>query len=286
EESLDDYFAKIMDVCRELRRVLREDGTFWLNMGDVYAGSGRGRDGDGTRNPDTAGLKQSVGFKPKDLIGLGWMLVLMLQADGWWLRSEIIWNKPACMPGSQKDRPTLAHEHLFLLTKSAKYYYNYEAILEPYAESPLKHYALMPAGWFASPESNRVIEHRPSSHKGSKFNKGKTAVHQQRSSDAPRKDNPKGRMKRTVWTIPTQPTKEAHFAAYPEKLIEPCILAGSRPGDIVLDPFHGSGTTGRVAERLGRHWIGIDLNAEYVELANKRTAQTGIILNEGSSKNV
>lgn len=305
EATPDEYISKMVEIFREMKRVLRDDGTLWLNMGDCYAGSGRGRNADGTWNQGKGGTKQATnkgsttgrtvnkksleikkieagdignawvkppaGYKPKDLVGIPWRLAFALQADGWYLRSDIIWSKPNSMPESVTDRPTKAHEYLFLMAKSERYYYDAEAIKED------------------------------------------------------------GRNKRSVWTIPTQPFPEAHFATFPTALVIPCIKAGtSEEGNcsvcgkpwvrivektsmevregvkgridrtdcsgtmtkaptaktlgwqpscscnadtekpIVLDPFMGSGTVAEVCERYGRHWIGIELSEEYCEIAAKR----------------
>lgn len=253
ERTPEEYVARMVEVFREVRRVLRSDGTLWLNIGDSYCSGGR--EGHGTR----VGYKQSTnrgandetscerapqppGMKPKDLVGIPWMLAFALRADGYWLRSEIIWHKPNPMPESVTDRPTKAHEQIFLLTKSQRYYYDAEAI----KETSIKGAA------------------------GSKFNTGKTALHQlERSSNAERTEDGI-RNKRSVWTVATQPTPEAHFATYPIALIEPCILAGCPPDGTVLDPFAGSGTTGLAALKHGRRFIGIELNPEYIEIARHR----------------
>jgi site-specific DNA-methyltransferase (cytosine-N4-specific) len=237
-----------------------------LNLGDSYTSGGRGSFG--TWSPDSkqathTAIKdakrapQPDGLKPKDLVGIPWRVAFALQADGWYLRSDIIWNKPNPMPESVTDRPTKAHEYVFLLSKAERYYYDAAAIREP--DSGKDHARSILAGqdW---PEPSGVIM---SPHRGL------------RRVDS---RNGKGRNRRSVWTIPTQPYCEAHFATFPEALVEPCILAGSRTGDVVLDPFFGSGTVGQVAERLGRRWIGCELNPQYVELSKRRTAQIGIEL--------
>lgn len=254
EETPERFITQLVDVFREVRRVLRDDGTLWLNIGDSYARTG-GTDCKvsasaqvgSTRNTleqmsDRTSNAAAIGLKSKDLIGIPWMLAFALRADGWYLRQDIIWHKPNPMPESVKDRCTKAHEYLFLLTKSARYCFDADAI----AETSVKGSA------------------------GSTFNSGKTATHQLgRSSDAHREDG-ETRNKRSVWTIPTAPFKEAHFATFPPALVEPCILAGSKPGDTILDPFMGAGTTALVAERLGRQWIGCELNPEYAEIARHR----------------
>ncbi len=195
------------------------------------------------------------GLKPKDLVGMPWRVAFALQAEGWYLRSDIIWHKPNVMPESVTDRPTKAHEYLFLLTKSERYYYDAEAVAEPIKE------ALLPSTWHERKAA------------GARNNDLERVSHAQQaagiSHDLGGKNGKRNR--RTVWTVPTQPTPFAHFATFPEKLVEPCILAGSKPGDIVLDPFFGSGTVGRVALRYGRQCVGIELNPSYVELSDTRT---------------
>jgi DNA modification methylase len=214
-------------VFSEIRRVLSDDGTLWLNLGDTYANGGEG-------------------LKPKDLIGVPWRTALALQQDGWYLRSEIIWHKPNPMPESITDRPTKAHEHVFLLAKSPKYYYDHEAIKEPAAKP-------------YNPD-HKVIR-RDAKELGwarSQMNTGNPQA------------SPTGRNKRDVWTITKQPFKGAHFAVMPEGLVEPCLLAGSAEGDLVLDPFAGSGTVAVVALQHGRNFIGIELNPDYAEIARQR----------------
>lgn len=254
EPTPDEYVAKLVQVFREVKRVLKDDGVLWLNIGDSYAGSGNGsndyRDEGaslskndnkyGTHKPGLAGLKA------KDLIGIPWMVAFALRADGWYLRSDIIWHKPNPMPESVKDRPTKAHEYVFLLSKSQKYYYDNEAIKDQSKE----------------PDDNR----------GERGNRKRFPTDQIAGIRGPGV-YPMAN-KRSVWTVNTQPFKGAHFAVMPEKLVEPCVLAGSRSGDLVLDPFAGSGTVGVVAQKFGRQFIGIELNPEYVKLAEKRLLAT------------
>ncbi len=245
EETPDAYVARLVDVFREVRRVLRDDGTLWLNLGDSYAagGNGGGNKNDTNVGSLTVGRKlPPFGYKPKDLLGIPWMVAFALRADGWWLRQDIIWHKPNPMPESVTNRCTKAHEYVFLLTKSARYFYDAAAIAE---------------------EAERGDA-------GSRFDQGKTAQHQlDRQASGARIDDGR-RNARSVWPIATQPFSGAHFATMPPALAERCIRAGSRPGDMVLDPFGGAGTTGLVADRLGRSATLIELNPEYARLARER----------------
>jgi site-specific DNA-methyltransferase (cytosine-N4-specific) len=223
EETVDDYVAKLVLVFRELKRILRDDGTFWLNIGDCYTSGGRTWRAPDKKNPARAMSYRAPtpdGLKPKELVGVPWRVAMALQADGWYLRSEIIWHKPNPHPESVKDRPTRAHETIFLLSKSVNYFYHHEGAMERGV--------------------NGILRNR-----------------------------------RTVWTVQTEPMKEAHFATFPTKLVEPCILAGSRAGDLVIDPFFGAGTTGLVAALNDRYFIGIELKAEYIEIARRRLASYG-----------
>jgi DNA modification methylase len=254
EQTPDAYVAEMVAVFREVRRVLREDGTLWLNLGDSYAaqgGSHAGRDdqkGVGAARVLAAGggdsgtRKAPSGLKPKDLIGIPWRVAFALQADGWWLRQDIIWSKPNPMPESVTDRCTKAHEYIFLLSKAERYHYDAEAMKEPAVKGAA----------------------------GSTFHKGKTATHQ--AGRASGKDRVEGetRNRRSVWTVATQPFSGAHFATFPPDLIEPCVKAGCPEGGTVLDPFNGAGTTGVVAYQQGRKYIGIELNPSYAEMAKER----------------
>jgi DNA modification methylase len=238
ENTPEEYVENLVNIFREVRRVLKDDGTLWLNLGDSYAGSGKGRNGDGSHGLGSIKQASNRGavngilrkndtgkLKPKDLVGIPWRVAFALQADGWYLRQDIIWHKPNPMPESVKDRCTKAHEYIFLLSKSQKYYFDSEAIKEPTTD----------------------------------------------------KRAPGNRNKRSVWTVTTKPFKGAHFATFPLDLIEPCVLAGSPKGGVVLDPFFGSGTTGVVAEKNERRCVGIELNADYVKLAITR-------INKGNNK--
>lgn len=222
EEEPSDYICHLVAVFEQVYRVLTEDGTLWLNIGDSYTSGNRGYRAPDKKNPVRAmsyRAKTPDGLKPKDLVGIPWRLAFALQKADWYLRSDIIWEKPNCMPESVKDRPTRAHEYVFLFSKSLKYYYDYESVREP-----------------------------------------------------------SGRNRRTIWSIPTDPFPGAHFATFPQKLVEPCILAGSQPDDWVLDPFFGSGTVGVVCEQQHRNYVGIELNPEYVNIAVERVRRTERLL--------
>ena len=287
ERTPEDYVSAMVAVFREVRRMLRQDGTCWVNLGDAYAHNGacgggspvdnatdargprptRFRDGD-RKIQEAMRYRVPPGLKPKDLVGIPWRVAFALQADGWWLRQDIIWHKPNPMPESVTDRCTKAHEYLFLLSKSARYWYDGEAIAEPAQirddERPFSERDSGDHG-----QGGR--SYAPRSYNGSSFTKGKTALNGERANvgQGPRTDKAT-RNRRSVWTIPTAPYPEAHFATYPADLVKPCILAGCPPGGTVLDPFAGSGTTGMVALELGRKAILIELNPDYVELIRKR----------------
>ena len=287
ESTPEEYVANMVEVFRLVRELLADDGSLWLNLGDSYATSGSsdaqsnsaaspGKSCDAFRDSRYINQKQArtavSGLKPKDLLGMPWRVAFALQADGWYLRSDIIWAKPNPMPESVTDRPTKSHEYLFLLSKQAKYYYDAEAIKEPGTT-----FEGRPAG---------VVRDREYGYDSKQAALDKQRGHEREHQgfvekwDRMRRDEQCGGMrnKRSVWTIATQPYAEAHFATFPEALVEPCILAGSRTGDIVLDPFFGSGTVGQVAQNLGRNWIGIELNPEYEKLQAKRTQQQGMML--------
>jgi DNA modification methylase len=258
ESTPDAYVAALVEVFRGVLRALRDDGTLWLNLGDSYAGAAGGGQGTSGQRADRTftartPAKGGAGLKPKDLVGIPWMVAFALRADGWYLRSEIIWAKPNPMPESVTDRPTKAHEQIFLLSKSERYQYDAEAIKEP---------ALQPAG-----DPSLVAQHKQAALDRS-LAASTLGTNQGRET----------RNRRSVWTVASFPYNGAHFACFPPKLIEPCILAGSRPNDLVLDPFFGSGTTGMVAEKHGRRWIGFDINDDYARLARERTAQRSLDL--------
>lgn len=265
EDTPDAYVARLVEVFREVRRVLRDDGTLWLNLGDSYARLG----GEGGCGPNASvGNTQSgqqrrmlvppQGYKPKDLLGIPWMVAFALRADGWFLRSDIIWHKPNPMPESVRDRPTSAHEHVFLLTKSARYFYDAAAIKEKAEESSLARLAQNVAMQAGSLRANG----------GAKTNGPMRAV------------GGATRNARNVWTITTRPYRGAHFATMSPALAERCIKAGSRPGDTVLDPFGGAGTTGLMANRLGRSATLCELNPEYARLTHDRLVADGLSLKD------
>jgi DNA modification methylase len=249
-------------VFREVRRVLKDDGVLWLNLGDSYAGnnsraSNNGRAGFGNEREGVF-TKTGEGLKTKDLVGIPWRVAFALQADGWYLRQDIIWHKPNPMPESVTDRCTKAHEYLFLLTKSAKYYFDNEAIKEPSAQLG---------------KTNIRFG-------GNKYGDSNDPKHATKSGNEYTDNGTRNR--RSVWTIPTKPFKGAHFAVMPEALVEPCILASSREGDTVLDPFLGSGTVGLVAQRHNRRWVGCELNPEYAKIAETRISKETNIFTEVS----
>jgi DNA modification methylase len=267
EESPEEYIEKLVNVFREVRRVLSDEGTLWVNIGDCYSGSGKGGQSHYIKSENwhptyphigTTARKNAVtkfageprcpqGIKNKDLIGIPWLLAFALRADGWYLRQDIIWNKPNPMPESVTDRCTKAHEYIFLLSKSANYYFDNNAIKEP------------------ATSTDNSIRDRDST----------------RLNNVPGRDKMGGlckndyidRNKRDVWTVTTKPYKDAHFAVFPEALICPCVLAGSKEGGIVLDPFMGSGTTAVVAVKLLRKYVGCEINPEYIKIAEKRISE-------------
>lgn len=258
EETPAAYVAKLVDVFREVRRVLRDDGTVWLNLGDSYAGAGY------SNHYNTGGAQRSEGGKQrhllqtgkgnKQLLGIPFRVAFALQEDGWILRADIIWAKSNPMPESVKDRPTKAHEYIFLLSKQPRYYYDAEAVREPLAETTLER------NQYGRPRD----QHKHFANGQKHSNDNMPSHHRDMNC------TPAGRNRRSVWTVSTTPYKGAHFAVFPPKLIEPCVLAGCPTGGVVLDPFAGSGTTGEVALRHGRRFIGIELNADYIKLAEAR----------------
>jgi DNA modification methylase len=275
EPSLGLHLQALVDVFEEVRRVLRKDGTLWLNYGDAYASAPNGRSAADTKaagNDDRTFMDKPIStvggvLKPKDRMMLPARVAIALQESGWWLRDEIIWHKPNPMPSSVRDRTTPAHEMIYLLSKSAKYFYDFEAIREPASSAK-------PSG----PNSYLNVDHVPRSRKlkvpggwdkgdgahGTIHRDGRTEAEYVEAEISPWKN------KRSVWTIAPKPFPEAHFATFPPDLIEPCIKAGCPVGGVVLDPFFGAGTTGLVAARLGRQFIGIELNPKYAAIAEHR----------------
>lgn len=278
------YVAAMVEVFRAVRRVLRADGTVWLNLGDSYAAD-RGLPSSGTTTPsrrrDGVPIPRSdsrvIGLKSKDLVGIPWMLAFALRADGWYLRSDVIWSKPNPMPEAVKDRPTTSHEHVFLLTRSQRYFYDARAAREPVNGGAHARRRVRPDAWQSGPGSHTAVEHSrrerapgvtPKSTEPGHGIKANASFH------AAVVDLVTDRNLRTVWTIPSQPYSGAHFATFPEALVEPCIKAGSPEGGTVLDPFGGSGTTARVANRLSRKAVLIDLSTDYLDQAMTRNAQS------------
>lgn len=278
EKDPNDYVSKLVEVFREVRRVLKPDGTLWLNLGDSYAtGAGQGfipgnggqdnrwkRDKNKNIQPNRLKIE---GLKKKDLIGIPWRVAFALQADGWFLRQDIIWSKPNPMPESVRDRCTKAHEYIFLLSRSSHYFFDYKAIREV---AKCGH-----RGSSFNSDSDIATKRRlgqkprPSQKKGSFNSKGEAL-----DGHAPFRAIVEYRNKRSVWSVSTKPFRGAHFATFPPDLIEPCILAGSRIGDKVLDPFMGAGTTWLVSERLGREFIGVEINPDYARISEKRMIGT------------
>ena len=285
EPTVDEYVAGMVEVFRCVWDVLADDGVLWLNLGDSYARTG-GTDRrvstsakvGSTRNTiDQMGdrtQRAPTGLKHKDLIGIPWRVAFALQADGWYLRQDIIWHKPNPMPESVTDRCTKAHEYIFMLTKKERYYYDHHAIKTPMAQSSVDRLSQDVENQKGSDRVpgktngpmravGKVDKQRGHSRRHAGFNDRWDAMSKEEQSQG-------GANKRSVWTVATRPYKGAHFATYPPALIEPCILATSRPGDIVLDPFMGSGTTAQVALQHGRQYMGCELNPEYEGLQRER----------------
>ncbi|WP_212692497.1 DNA-methyltransferase [Vallitalea guaymasensis] len=299
EDTLQKYIENMVQVFREIKRVLKKDGTVWLNLGDSYVGTGGDRkkavlnpvfyqqqqhNPKGGRYEKIQELKK-INLKPKDLIGIPWRIAFALQDDGWYLRSDIIWSKSNCMPESAKDRPTKAHEYIFLLSKSRKYYYDYQSIMEPIAASTIQRLSQDIENQKGSDRANggskrngamkavigkgnsKTFRGGGSYTKGQSFNNSSTSERESHGNAV----NENGvRNKRTVWTVSTSQFKQAHFATFPEKLIEPCVFAGCPKNGIVLDPFMGSGTTALVAWENNRNYIGFELNNDYKDISQKR----------------
>ena len=265
EETPEEYIAEMVEVFRCVRDVLADDGTVWLNIGDSYYNyrPGKGQalvkqsvannDQDLPQNCARRGNKLD-GLKEKDLIGIPWMLAFALRADGWYLRQDIIWHKPNPMPESVQDRCTKAHEYIFLLSKSQKYYYDHEAIKEPLKGEP-------------EVRDKNGEGYQADYAKGDRFSKGARVFGADGMAN-----------KRSVWSVPVKGYDGAHFAVFPQELIEPCIMAGAPAGGVVLDPFMGSGTTAQVAQNLGRKYLGCELNPEYERLQWLRLRQHALEL--------
>ncbi len=268
EKTPAEYVAALVEVFDGVRELLADDGVLWLNLGDSYAAGGMGAgSGKQLTNRGTAAgghmdkpRKAPEGLKPKDLVGIPWRVAFALQAAGWYLRQDIIWHKPNPMPESVTDRCTKAHEYLFLLTKSERYFWDAAAMQEASVD----------------PIGSAKRYEAPFWENGKHQTGGYSADGAKHTAGMKQFDGMRNR--RSVWTVPTQPYAGAHFAVFPAALIEPCILAGSRPGDLVLDPFMGSGTTAQVAQALGRQWIGCELNTEYAPLQQARTAQAALAI--------
>ena len=284
EQTPDAYVEQIINVFREVRRVLKDDGTLWLNLGDSYVADSYVRDKasqafqsgletneegwlandrlDSSKKRKTLAWAKDENLKRKDLVGIPWRVAFALQADGWWLRQDIIWHKPNPMPESVTDRCTKAHEYLFLLTKSNRYYFDNESIKESSVRAG-------DTQTFGGQKAlrNKINKNDPRFRNGSE-QWGRTIT------------SGETRNKRSVWTITTKPFKGAHFAVMPEALVEPCVLAGSREGDTVLDPFTGSGTVAVVAMRHGRNFVGTELNPDYAEIARERIESHGTLFGE------
>ena len=273
EKTPEEYVSKLVAGFEDVRRVLCKDGTLWLNLGDSYGGAGRGQGGNGIHSTKQTTNRGSYfdsnslgtrsvrkdGCKAKDLVGIPWMVAFALRAAGWYLRSDIIWSKPNPMPESVTDRPTKAHEYIFLLTKSARYYYDAESIKEEATTMDIRR-----------PFAPGQVDYRGNGHDRRRENPNRNDLGASNVGGFERLD----RNKRSVWTVPPASHSEAHFATFPPDLIKPCILAGSKSGDTILDPFGGSGTTAQVALELGRKAISIELNPEYVKLIEQRTNVT------------
>jgi DNA modification methylase len=289
EPTPESYAGALQAIFAEVRRVLREDGTLWVNLGDCYVSSWPGERENRVGNGSLANGKREArpprlgpGLKEKDLVGIPWLVAFALRADGWYLRSDIIWHKPNPMPESVRDRPTRAHEYLFLFSKSRRYYYDAAAIKDPPSASFLKElergyngHSTKPFGKThaqdASLAKRRIIERfRLRLDKQRAYGRRHTGFNARWDALSAEERKLCGVNKRSVWTVATAGYRAAHTATYPPALIRPCVLAGCPPGGLVLDPFAGTGTTGQVALQLGRRALLMELNPEYVKLIRKR----------------
>lgn len=269
EESPDEYIARLVDVFSRVRDVLADDGTLWVNIGDSYANVGKSGGSSGGKHVKALHGNTGIGrgkrdfgdLKGKDLIGIPWMLAFALRADGWYLRQDIVWSKPNPMPEGVQDRCTRAHEYIFMLSKSPRYYYDYEAVKQPVAASTVGRGPVSFGGAKGRAYGVSVSPSDPNFRNGSE-QWGRTYDYAKSSEG--------GRNRRSVWEVATKPYKGAHFAVFPEELITPCILAGCPPGGVVLDPFMGSGTTAITAVQNGRNFAGCELNPAYVPLQRER----------------
>ena len=291
EETPEEYIDRLVSIFREVKRALKDDGTLWVNIGDSYNSSGHSRNEDGSITFSEKAQKQSTNkgsydgqfnkkvvssCKPKDLIGVPWMLAFALRADGWYLRSDIIWQKPNPMPESVRDRCTKSHEYIFMFSKNPNYYFDYEAIQEPCnIQNPSNHIKF---GGEKYPDNveNRIYsgnEYKPRTKNCQYDGQKPNSMHVNRENGGKDKQY-LVRNKRDVWTINPSTFKGAHFATFPEELVANCLLAGCPKDGIVLDPFFGSGTVGVVAKKHHRNYIGCELNEEYVKMAEKRLKST------------
>lgn len=297
EKTVDEYIVNMVDVFQLCRQLLADDGTLWLNLGDTFSGAKKGRNADGLPNDTIYNAKQGTNrgsstgkiltvtdtVPTKNLYGVPWRVAFALQADGWILRQDIIWAKPNPMPESVKDRCTKSHEYLFLLAKNKHYFFDIDAIKEDAVTNENRDAGVVrnrTLGYDSKENLNPDAYRKSYRNSFNRQTKEAVPPNKQRQHRAEREhvEYSTSRNKRSIWTISTQPYTGAHFATFPEALVEPCVLAGSRTGDIVFDPFFGSGTVGKVAQRLGRHWIGCELNNDYAPLQAERTAQAALIL--------
>ena len=297
EETPEDYIERLVTLFREIRRVLKKEGTCWVNLGDSYNSTPSGNTDKwieenrdriswrkmqkGEERPQQRKSGLVRGLKPKDLIGIPWMFAFAMRNDGWWLRQDIIWHKPNPMPEAVKDRCTKSHEYIFLFSKSEKYYFDYEAIQEeavtqadPRIGKRVEYDGMRKGQEGTGNRAFVALKTKPKTKNCQYDGQRPNTMHLRREEGLPDEEYVV-RNKRDVWSVNVRPNNEAHFATYPQMLIQPCILAGSPQGGVVLDPFMGSGTTGIVARKLGRKYVGIELNPEYQKMAERRIATLG-----------